>query len=183
MEISPEYSLEGLIVKLQYFGHLMQKSDSLGKTLMLAKIEGRRRGQQRMQWLDGITDSLERASSGRWWRTGSLACCSPCGRRVEHDWATEQQQNLLKILNIYQNTNVTDCDKMPICHMDKFHFALPSVFLGMYTYTEYIHFHATYGQISIAQYYDALLPIDLSHILEYQSFSPICINHSCLSFN
>ena len=55
-----EYSLEGLILnlKLQYFEHLMQRADSLGKTLMLGKIEGRRRGQQRMRWLDGITDSM-----------------------------------------------------------------------------------------------------------------------------
>ena len=61
-EISPEYSLEGqmLMLKLQYFGHLMQRIDSLGKTLMLRKIEGRRtRGQQRMRWLDGITDSMD----------------------------------------------------------------------------------------------------------------------------
>ena len=60
-EISPEYSLEGLILslKLQYFGHLMQKADSLERTLMLGKIEGRKkRGQQRMRWLDGITDSM-----------------------------------------------------------------------------------------------------------------------------
>ena len=60
-EISPEYSLEGLMLrlKLQYFGHLMQSADSLEKTLMLGKIEGRRRrGQQRMRWLDGITDSV-----------------------------------------------------------------------------------------------------------------------------
>ena len=60
-EISPEYSLEGLMLKLklQYFGHLMQRTDSLGKTLMLGKIEGRRRrGRQRMRWLDGITDSM-----------------------------------------------------------------------------------------------------------------------------
>ena len=59
-EISPEYSLEGLMLrlKLQYFGHLMQRSDSLGKTLMLGEIEGRRRrGRQKMRWLDGITDS------------------------------------------------------------------------------------------------------------------------------
>ena len=58
-EISPEYSLEGLMLKLklQYFGHLMRRTDSLEKTLMLGKIEGeRRRGQQRMRWLDGITD-------------------------------------------------------------------------------------------------------------------------------
>ena len=55
-EISPEYSLEGLMLKLQYFGHLMRRTDSLEKTLMLGKIEGWRRGQQRMRWLDGITD-------------------------------------------------------------------------------------------------------------------------------
>ena len=61
-EISPEYSLEGLMLKLklQYFGHLMQRTDSFEKTLMLGKIEGRRRrGQQRMRWLDGITDSMD----------------------------------------------------------------------------------------------------------------------------
>ena len=61
-EISPEYSLEGLMLKLklQYFGHLMQRADSLEKTLMLGKIEGwRRRGRQRMRWLDGITDSMD----------------------------------------------------------------------------------------------------------------------------
>ena len=61
-EINPEYSLEGLMLKLklQYFGHLMQRADSLVKTLMLGKTEGRkRRGQQRMRWLDGITDSMD----------------------------------------------------------------------------------------------------------------------------
>ena len=61
-EISPEYSLEGLMLKLklQYFGHLMQKADSFEKTLMLGKIEGRRRrGRQRMRYLDGITDSMD----------------------------------------------------------------------------------------------------------------------------
>ena len=61
-EISPEYSLEGLMLKLklQYFGHLMQRTDSLEKTLMLGKIEGRRRRRkQRMRWLDGITDSMD----------------------------------------------------------------------------------------------------------------------------
>ena len=60
-EISPAYSLEGLMLKLklQYFGHLIQRNDSLEKTLMLGKIEGRRRGRQRMKWLDGITDSMD----------------------------------------------------------------------------------------------------------------------------
>ena len=60
MEINPEYSLEGLMLKLQYFGHLMQRTDSLEKTLMLGGIGGkRRRGRQRMRWLDGITDSMD----------------------------------------------------------------------------------------------------------------------------
>ena len=58
-EISPEYSLEGLMLKLQYFGHLMRRADSLEKTLMLGKTEGKRRGRQRMRWLDGITDSMD----------------------------------------------------------------------------------------------------------------------------
>jgi len=57
-EISPEYSLEGLMLKLQYFGHLMRRTDSLEKTLTLGKNERRRRGRQRMRWLDGITNSL-----------------------------------------------------------------------------------------------------------------------------
>ena len=63
-EISPEYSLEGLMLKFQYFGHLIRRTDSLEKTLMLGKIEGgRRRGRQRMNWLDGITDSMDMSLS------------------------------------------------------------------------------------------------------------------------
>ena len=64
-EINPEYSLEGLMLKLkiQYFGHLMQRAKSLEKTLMLGKIEGKRRGRQRMRWLDGITDLMDMSLS------------------------------------------------------------------------------------------------------------------------
>ena len=90
-EINPEYSLEELMLKLQYSGHLMWRADSLEKTLMLGKIEGgRRRGQQRKRWLEGITDSQD-ASSRRRSSTGKPGVLQSMGlQRVRHDWATEQ---------------------------------------------------------------------------------------------
>ena len=94
-EISPECSLEGLMLKLkhQYFGHLIQRTDSLEKILMLWKIEGRRRrGWQRMRWLNGITDSWTWVwvSSGSWWWTGKPGVLQSMGsQRVGHDWETE----------------------------------------------------------------------------------------------
>ena len=87
-EINPESSLEGLMLKLklQYFGHLRWRANSLEKTLMLGKIEGRRRGRQRTRWLDGITDSM----SLSWWWTGRPGVLQSMGlQRVGHDWATE----------------------------------------------------------------------------------------------
>ena len=83
-EISPGCSLEGLMLKLklQYFGHLMRRVDSLEKTLMLGKIEGRRRrGPQRMRWLDGITDSVDMSLPGVGSGQGGLVCCGSWGRK------------------------------------------------------------------------------------------------------
>ena len=82
-EISPECSLEGLMLKFQYFGHLMRRPDSMEKTLMLGKTEGRRRRRwQRMRWLDGITNGHEfEQALGVGDRQGSLLCCSPWGHK------------------------------------------------------------------------------------------------------
>ena len=94
-EVNPGCSLEGLMfkLKLQYFGHRMRRADSFEKTLTLGKSEGwRRRGWQRMRWLDGITDSMDMGLGGlrSWWWTGRPGVLRFMGlQRVGHDWATE----------------------------------------------------------------------------------------------
>ena len=106
-EINTEYSLEGLMLKLklQYCGHLMRRTDSLEKSLVLGKIEGRRRrGRQRMRWLDGVTDAMNMnlgTNFRRWWGTGRPGMLQSTGsRRIWHDWVTEQQQQMQEMQEI-----------------------------------------------------------------------------------
>ena len=98
-EISPEYSLEGLMLKLQYFGHLMWRTDSLGKTLKLGKIESRRRrGQQRMRWLDGITDLMDMSLSKLWdgWLTGKPGMLQSTGAK-NRTWLSDRTELIIGI--------------------------------------------------------------------------------------
>ena len=151
-EISPGCSLEGLMLKLklQYFEHLMRRADSLEKTLMLGKIEGRRRGRQRMRRLDGITDTMDMGLGGLWELViqGGLVCCNSWGRRVGPDWVTELNwivcpkilfcENWKILFYINLQMGLLNCCSLwvskfiswIICH--KRHFALACFFLKGY---------------------------------------------------
>ena len=118
-EFNPEYSLEGLMLKLklQYSGHLMQRTDSLEKTPMLGKIEGgRKRGQQRMRWLDSPTQwTWVWASSRSWWWTGRPGVLqSMRWQRVRHDWATEQKTQSKRNTDLEQEEKIGIFKEYPI---------------------------------------------------------------------
>ena len=111
-DISPGISLEGMMLKLklQFFGRLMWRVDSLEKTLMLGGLGGRRRrGRQRMRWLDGVTDSMDVwVNSGSWWWTGKPGVLWLMeSQRVGHDWATELNHNSKRYLGVYQFSQPT----------------------------------------------------------------------------
>ena len=112
-EISPEYSLEGMMLKLklQYFGHLMWRTDSLEKTLMLGKIEGRRRrGQQRMRWLDSITDSVDMGLRKLWEIVEDSEAWHAAVHRVEKNrtWLTDWTTKFPSFKHLTQNLSMFD---------------------------------------------------------------------------
>ena len=141
MEISPGCSLEGLMLKLklQYFGHLMRRANSLEKTLMLGKIEGRRRrGRQRMRWLDGITDSMDMRLGGSrsWWWTGRPGVLWFMGSQiVGHDWATELNWTETHILLDLEPCPVSPPHSQPLNKWRRPHFFFSKNFISFHPNT------------------------------------------------
>ena len=163
-KISPGCSLEGIMLKLklQYFGHLMRRVDSLEKTLMLGGIGGRRRGRQRMRWLNGITRwTWVWVNSGSWWWTGRPGVLQFMGsQRVGHDWATElnwtelsfskEEEKFIYLIDKQEVTTLSLAPQLnshgyraaehhlPQCsHIKRMAFRSPrKTFLGMYNWQE-----------------------------------------------
>ena len=117
-EITPEHSLEGLMMEVQYFDHLRQRANSLEKTLIQGQIESRkRRGWQKMIWLVSITHSVDMSfssNSGRWWRIGNLACCSPWSYKEldRTEWLTTTKHLFCDSNTIVKPSKNTE--KMPL---------------------------------------------------------------------